>query len=375
VLNDHLIRACALFHSVHGSAPPAGTTQKSLYVTLNTDKAHLAALTTKLEAKYDWEKRLHPESALFLARAIHHNVGLMPRYLPACIHTHKFNLVQHAVATRYRERWRRNIDPAFRLNCPFCDADLETLEHLHTMCTVSRSAATIILSRQLDKTNFLILKDAEADDFTFRNTSRSIPQTQLIILIVFSLAIWNTRAQYTMSAFSPSTLLTAPFQIAARFSTLYEQARLKKTRKSRDKAAAKADFLKRLSLLPQAATRLLTDGSSSKTGAAGAGYTYRLSPCHDRRYCSIALGRCSNNVAEITAADQAFVEISHAFRDEKLQLPVYCFIDSKYTINADNQSSSQQDIDRQNACLTSRPSSPDHCPSDVGTSTRWHNPK
>ena len=116
------------------------------------------------------------------------NVGLMPRYLPACIHTHKFNLVQRAVATRYRERWRRNIDSAFRLNCPFCDADLETLEHLHTMCTVSRSAATIILSRQLDKTNFLILKDAEADDFIFRTTSRSIPQAQLIILIVFSLA-------------------------------------------------------------------------------------------------------------------------------------------------------------------------------------------
>lgn len=50
--------------------------------------------------------------------------------------------------------------------------------------------------------------------------------------------------------------------------------------KSRDKAAAKADFLKRLSLLPQAATRVFTDGLSSKTGAAGAGYTYRLSPGH-----------------------------------------------------------------------------------------------
>ena len=99
------------------------TTQKSLYITLNTYKAHLAALTTKLEAKYDWEKRMHPESALFLVRAVHHNVGLMP-YLPACIHTHKFNLVQHAVATRYRERWRRNIEPACGLNCPFCDADL-----------------------------------------------------------------------------------------------------------------------------------------------------------------------------------------------------------------------------------------------------------
>ena len=103
VLND-LIRACALSHSVHGSAPPPDTTQRSLYITLNTNKAHLAALTTKFEAKYDWEKRLHPESALFLA------IPPQCRFdapLPACIHTHKFNLVQYAVATRYRERWRR----------------------------------------------------------------------------------------------------------------------------------------------------------------------------------------------------------------------------------------------------------------------------
>ena len=178
-----------------------------------------------------------------------------------------------------------------------------------------------------------------------------------------------------MSAFSPSTLLTEPFQVAARFSTLYEQARIRETRKSRDKAAAKADFLKRLSLLPQAATRVFTDGSSSKTGAAGAGYTYRLSPGHDRRYCSIALRNSSNNVAEITAADQAFVEILHACRDQKLRLPVYCFIDSKYTINAaDGKNRANKTlIAKMRASL--RDLRPDRGPSDVGTCTRWHYPE
>ena len=328
LIGEHQHNAISTFRELVGRDPPDESSVRTLHTIIkNHDNSHARALQTKIQAKYR-DNEIDPESANEIYQRIVTNTQALPARIPAKHRLHAF-LVIHNALMRIGEHTQQQ---KAALLCSFCGEALERARHIFGECRTIRAAAMHIVRQQSDKQHFLILHEADWDDYRFRTTAHP---AELAILLNFSLAIWRSRMQFT-GEFTNRTPINAVHCISAIFQNLYNTMMAKKTRRRRDRQGQKAEFMRNYVKLPDDSARAFTDGSSYRSGAAGAGYTYCLSRASRQCFSSVNLGMATNNVAELKAIELLCDEVRQKLvGDSSLpRLPLFVFSDNKYALAA-----------------------------------------
>ena len=198
----------------------------------------------------------------------------------------------------------------------------------------------IIESESSDCSRVVVLRQATANDFVFRNVDGISPADQLCLLL-FSYSIWRSRADIVRAPFTPTTPSLAADAISSLF--MKHQKSFSKKEKSRKASdlRKKTEFLLLYSALPPHSIRVFTDGSSyGNPGPAGAGFAACTGndpfPPNVVSH-SESLGTATNNAAELKAILNACDHfLASSFFTNPDPLPLLIFSDSEYAINALN---------------------------------------
>lgn len=131
--------------------------------------------------------------------------------------------------------------------------------------------------------------------------------------------------------------IKAAHLIASKFLTLKIQLRTKNLATPRKSSKSRQDFLRRVSLLPQHALHVYTDGSSfGNPGDSGAG-VFITSPTQLASFLSFSLGRSTNNAAELEGILKALLHLYPCLANQRRPPRVYIFVDNQYAINVSTQ--------------------------------------
>lgn len=207
--------------------------------------------------------------------------------------------------------------------CKLCRASLETVEHLHTTCKVTRAAVSLIAGHCPNKDVSATFAGADFKTFLLHTP---LHDKQPMYLLALSYAIWSARKAATSASMALAEHIKISFF-----------AKLEPTRprpKKRNRASERKEFDALRNSLDPDSLFYFTDGSSlGNPGPSGAGMTCIYQGnclCHQ----SAALGLSTNNVAEI---EGLLLAISHAlqFLDGQPLRPrnVYIFCDNRYAIS------------------------------------------
>ena len=323
--SEHVKRAAYFYHDITDSDPPPETSQRELFKSL-----HQKDITPTSSLANKFEKVMDEKSATTKARLITKHTSELPSSLPSKLRYHAFELVYNAIPTRMRERWRNH--PTI---CPLCNAEDETIHHLHT-CTTSQLSVGTIEKRFPDRSLISCLYNFREDDLTFEGT-HCTPRQRLVKLI-FSLSIWRTRRHF-LRPFDQTTPKKASRKISNYFIRTYQSILHKKNRKKRDRVAEKKTFMDKFSKISPRARLTFTDGSSfGNPGLGGAGYYMltRSSPVEEHLFFSIHLPNTTNNKAELLGLIIALNHLRTGIEDGDFPTsPDYhIFVDNQYAIDA-----------------------------------------
>ena len=336
LVDEHIQRAVYYFHALTDLHPSPDLEQKTLYKSLlERDPTPLDSLAQKWDNP-GRSRYLGPTQSLVRAKLVVSKTKELPAKLPSKIRYHVFELVHNAVPTKVREAWRDHT-----LNCPLCDLEPESIEHLHR-CPTAIKATSTIFSHFPNKNDFLHILDSTEEDYQF--VSDMSPEKRMII-IIFSLAIWRTRRHYYKLEFQNSHTGQAASQIARYFIRTYQSILQKKKRNTRNKVEERNTFITLYKSIPRNHVCIFTDGSSlGNPGPSGAAYFMSSNNIHDimdSRCLSHHIPMSTNNASELTALSLA---VDHSLRAcIELRrvgdtIPViHFFVDNQYAINTANR--------------------------------------
>ena len=324
LISEHVEHAAVSFCSITGYdvAGQAATGQPNFYEVLqHADSGKLCALEKTLRSRLDRHGRV--DNAARLIGVIGGNCLSMPERLKPEIRNHAFNIIHQRIFTNHRARRYGTAR-----GCSFCGHPTEDLEHLLVDCVVARSAITSLRSSKRPRTRMAasFLVNAAISHHKLEEPVGSAGR--LRALLCFSLAVWKTRRFFTSPTGPKPTIGQGAARVVLEFNLL--DRTWIRGGKPRDREAEARSFSAALSLVPQASSRVYTDGSSYGNpgpGGAGCAISKGSHPFHYLRARSLGPS-VTNNWAELAAILDATEFLCDLDDDD----PVYFFVDNRLAI-------------------------------------------